>query len=121
MPSYDFYTDEYRGNLIDAESFLRLDARAEDIFAFLEREYTVTCDERARKKAVCALAEAIQATEQAATAALSSVAGESIGSVSVSYQKASAAEAGLDLSENATQRRYYDIARRYVNIHRGVR
>ena len=123
MTDYEFYLVCYRGNSIEVEDFARLAARAEDFLAFLEREYAVAGDETARSKAICALAEAAQATEKAASASLSGdiVASESVGSVSVSYRPVSASDAGLDLSAAGTQRRYYDIARRYLTIYRGVR
>ena len=126
MVDFTFYRDVFFGNVISEEDFPRLAAGAGDILDFLKRDYTVTGDELAQNKATCALAEAVYANERAASAALSAIEGngavasESIGSVSVSYQKATAADAGLDLSEQATQRRYYDIARRYLTIYRGV-
>ena len=126
MPDFTFYRDVYLGDTISEADFPRLIARAGEALAFLEREYTATGDETARMKALCALAEAIQATNKASANALAAasgegaVASESIGSVSVSYQKGTAADAGLDLSERGTQWRYYDIARRYLTIYRGV-
>ena len=126
MADFTFYRDVYLGKIIAEDDFPRLSARADDVLAFFKREYTVAGDETAQNKAICALAEAVFANERAASAALLAVEGEgaiaseSIGSVSVSYQKATAADAGLDLSERATNRRYYDIARRYLTIYRGV-
>ena len=127
MVDFAFYLDVFVGNMIPGEDFPRLATRAGDILDFLEREYTVTGSELAKNKATCALAEAVHANERAASAALSAVEGngaiasESIGSVSVSYQKATAADAGLDLTERGMKRRYYDVARQYLTIYRGVR
>jgi len=127
MPDFTFYTDTYFGNIINEDDFPRLAARAGEFLSFLEREYSVNGDDVAKNKAICALAEAIQATEKASSASLAATAGEgavsseSIGSVSVSYQKGTASDAGLDLSVTATRRRYYDIARQYLTIYRGVR
>lgn len=126
MADYGFYKISFFGNQIDENNFPRLSAKAQEYLAFLERDYTVTGEEQERNKAICALAEAIQSTEKAASAALAGVSGgavasKSIGSVSVSYRNVGAADVGMDLSERATQRRYYDIARRYLTIYRGVR
>lgn len=110
MIDYAFYTDTYRGNLLQPEEFSRLIERAGVYLARLERVYTVTAPtENAREMALCAMAEALQSIESGTAGAVSSA---SIGSVSVTYATGNAEKA----SEAKT---LYRAAGLYLDIYRG--
>lgn len=125
IPDYEFYTSQYKGNLINTESdFNRLAVRANSEILRLEGSLTVTYFDitDGRNMAVCNIAEEIQRTESAKLlitggSAASKIKSVSVGSVSVSSGEMTAEEAGLFV--NGAPARYYESLSTYANIFHG--
>lgn len=120
---YQFYTETFFGTAIGEDDFPRLSLRASDWLDYIIRHKDPTGLEDEMAKACCAIAEAMQADEQAgalaaqsASAALQSGAGEikseSVGGYSVSY--ATSAEYASLNSPAEASKRYRAIALRYL-------
>ena len=108
---YNFYIENYHGNLIAEEDWERLSARAEERITRYENIYQVTYFDTTdgRSMAICALAETVQALDTVqGNGAVSSV---SVGSVSTSYANAGGSGTSLNRSALATLRTYADIYR----------
>lgn len=122
MISYDFYVNVYHGRTIPLEEWEPYEARAAEQLARYKRIYTVTVPEDmpdGENRAVCAMAEALYGFDLLTSGEGGPVQSASIGSVSVSY--GSAAAQTVDLSPKGQERELYRIARRYMDIYRGVR
>ena len=101
MPGFGFYTDSYAGKLIPEAEFVGCIARAGEILAQFKSRYRVTGDETQVHMALCAMAEVVYTASQNP-----GIASESIGSVSVKYDKSPGD--------------FYRVASRYLDIYRGV-
>lgn len=113
MTSYAFYVAAFGGGAIAEDDWPAYAARAQDQLEHYRRIYTVRGGERAAQMAVCAMAEAMYAFDQAENGALGA-ASVSIGSVS-----SSRAQGALpDASPKAKAEELYRCARRYLAIER---
>ena len=121
MVSYDFYVNDYHGSLIQEEEFREYRQRAAEQLRHYERIYTVSVPDNmpdGRKRAVCAMAEALYGFDLIASGEGGPVQSAAIGSVSVSYGTAAQA---IDISPKGQEKELYRCARRYLNIYRGAR
>ena len=98
----EFYVNQYGGSTLSGEELPELVRRAEDRLRRYERDFRVSGDERARKMALCAMAEALHKC-----AGRNGVAAATVGGVSVRYEK-------------QPQKLLLDAARIYLDIYRGV-
>ena len=95
--TYDFYTDVYHGNIISADDFNRLTARA---LTYLDSiKIADLPDIDAVKMAICAVAELWQQTENGGE-----LASQSVGSWSVSYIT----------TNKSFSRKLFDAAKLYI-------
>ena len=109
-----FYKDVFGGGMAQPEAYLR---RAEDKLRQYERSYTVAeAVENGRKKAICAMAEAMEYFETAQNGR-GGLRYASVGTVSVSGKGIYSA---VDISPAAQERELYRCACVYLDIYRGV-
>ena len=108
---YNFYIENYHGNLIKEEDWDRLSARAEEKVKRYENIYTITYFDttNGRDLAICALAEVIQSQDIASSGG--AVASVSVGSVSTTYAAVDSSVSGFSRTALATLRTYADIYR----------
>ena len=106
MVDFTYYTQEYLGAQIPEKQFDRCLARAGEALAYLERCFTVTGGQEARKLALCAMAEGVYEAQHRR-----GVAGATVGSVSVRYE---------DARHRQLWRELYERAAIYLDICRGV-
>ncbi len=129
VPSYGFYTGGFHGISIPEAEWDRLAARADEQVKQYERAYTVTDPAGdGRDKAVCAIADHMYAVEVVVNSEISvdadgniGASSVSVGSVSVSRKSPNVSNMGLDMTEAGQQRQFYRLARKYIDIFRGVR
>lgn len=116
MVEYSFYLNTYGGVSVPLEDWPMISKRAADKLAYYKRIYTVTApDENAEAMAICAMADAMAYFIAAQNGTGGAVASVGIGSVSVSYGRAT-----VDLSPKAQEKELYCCACRYLDIYRGV-
>ena len=113
---YDFYKETYLGTALTQEEFPEALARAQEQLSYYDRCYQVSGDDRARKLALCALADAI-VFFQAAQNGEGGLRYAKVGAVSVSGKGIYSA---VDISPKAQERELYRIASRYLDIYRGT-
>ena len=128
LPDFQFYTDIFYGISIPESDFPRLAVRADEEIQAFERKFTVTGEEVQRKKAVCAIADALYTFETVASQMIpvsenvavgaSSV---SIGSVSTSFKSPDVNALGLDLTDAGQQRTFYNLLKKYMVVYRGIK
>lgn len=112
----EFYRDTYRGTALTEAELPEALARAREQLDFYERSYRVRGDERARKLAVCAMADAIVYFQNAQSGE-GGLRYAKVGTMSVSGKGIYSA---VDISPKAQERELYRIASRYLDIYRGA-
>lgn len=116
MVDYGFYTNEYQGSSVPAESWMEYEARASAQLDRYKRIYTVKApEENSEAFAVCAMAEAMYSFDLISNGEGGAVQSASVGSVSVSYGGHSA----IDISSKAQAKELYRCAGLYLDIYRG--
>ena len=113
---YGFYQDTYGGTALEAGEFPAFLARAQDQLDLYERCYRVSGDEKARKMALCAMAELIGYYD-AAQNGQGALRYASVGTVSASGK---GIYSQLDISPKARDAELYRTACRYLTIYRGT-
>ena len=113
----EFYVNQYGGSTLSGEELPELVRRAEDRLRRYERDFRVSGDERARKMALCAMAEAL-AWFDAARNGKGGLRYASVGTVSVSGK---GVYGSLDISPKAEERELYRCAGEYLEICRAGR
>ena len=117
MITYDFYVNTYHGCSIPEGEWPLFAAQAQNKLNRYKRIYTVTApDDNSEAMAVCAMADTMAYFVAVQNGTGGTVAGASIGSVSVSY----ATGGSVDTSSKAQEREIYQSACIYLNIYRGV-
>lgn len=117
MIDYDFYVNTYLGSSISKGDWPLFAARAQAKLNRYKRIYTVTAPGAdSEAMAVCAMADTMAYFVAVQNGTGGTVAGASIGSVSVSYATGSS----VDTSSKAQEREIYQSACIYLNIYRGV-
>lgn len=110
MADFTFYTQEYLGTQIPQKAFDGVIRQAGAVLNRLRRIYRVAdCTPAEENMALCAMAESIYAWEKCR----GGISGASVGSVSVSYDRA-------EDREKALSRELYRKAAIYLDIYRGV-
>lgn len=120
MPDYDFYTETYKGNCIKEGDFERLALRADTVVDGYERAYTISYPApQSRDMAVCAVAEELHRTVQAAALEASQagvVTSVAVGSVSTTYSRVPA-----EAVERSEAKRKWRAFCQYADVYRGVK
>lgn len=115
MVTYSFYTDNFNGDSIAQADWERLEKRASEKLAMIQRIYTLTpVSDDSESMAICALADAVNYFETAAGGGLFT--SSSIGSVS-----SSSGGVTVDTSKAAQDAEFLDCLRAYYDIYKGVR
>lgn len=118
MVDFEFYEYTYHGGSIPPEAWEPyVDRAKEQLDRYLDIYTARNNDETVKKKAICAMAEALYGFDLIANGEGRPIQSASIGSVSVSY--GSVATASMDISPKAQDKELYRCANRYLRFYRG--
>ena len=110
MADYNFYVNQYKGNLIPQDALEAALAQAQRALDRMKRIYRVRpAVEDGEDLALCAMADALYA----AGSRNPCVSAAAVGSVSVRYEDAAG-------TRKALTQTLYDCAQRYLDVYRGV-
>ena len=113
---YGFYVDEFHGTAVSEGDWQELCQRAVEYLDQLKRVFRVSGSEYAEKRALCAVAEAMDYFSKAQNG-LGGMQYASVGTVAVSGK---GIYSQVDITPAAQERELYRCAQRYLDIYRGV-